>query len=94
MPSPISKKQLFTDKAIKRIVGNLIRDNQLEFNTYLWLLRTAYFQVLVKSPGEFLRVLRELMDESPVDYIMTVLRAGRWDVRLAPKAGTGSLTKE
>jgi len=93
MPSTISKKQLFTDKAIRRIVTNLVTDDQLEFNTYLWLLRMSYFQILIKSPAEFMRVLGELLRESPVSTILDVLRFGGWDLKLAKKTGVGSITK-
>jgi len=94
MPSPISKKQLFNDKAIMRILGNLIRDDQLEFETYLWILRAVYFQVLIKSPAEFIRVLKELLNESPVSYIVKALISGGWDKRLYPKYESESKTKE
>jgi len=93
MPSPISKKQLFNDKAIKRIIGNLIKDDQLQFETYLWLLRSSYFQILINSPGEFIRVFQQLLNESPIATILKALRSGGWESRLGIKSGTESTTK-
>lgn len=60
-----SKRRLFNDKSLGRILDNLIADNQLSFDFLFEILIKVYVEILTRSPWEFVRVLIKLLELAP-----------------------------
>jgi len=85
-----TKRRLFNDKSIKRILDNLFHDNQIGFDLLRWMLIKSYFGILVYAPSEFVRVMAELFPKTPLSELISALDDAGILNKIAPKAGAGS----
>jgi len=80
----VAKSRLFDEQSLRRIIGNLYADNQLDFKFLLWLLRVTYLQIMIYSPAEFIDALKMILDLTGRDKLAEVL-----DKIPVKKAGEG-----